>query len=88
MDAVEDVTENDPLGAHLDVMLPVDGAGSPEWDTQHAYQRHLLQLYYLSHAAKPLNVNELTEVCLKTALTPLGLLSAMRLTDVLSGAQT
>ncbi|KAK9813825.1 hypothetical protein WJX73_000343 [Symbiochloris irregularis] len=62
MDAVEDVAETDPLAAHLDVMFPPDGSNAPEWDSQHAYQRDSLQLYYLSNAATPLPVEQLTEV--------------------------
>ena len=62
MDAVEDVAESDPLAVHLDVMFPADASSSPEWDTEHDYQRDNLQLYYLSHAARPLPVDQLTEV--------------------------
>ena len=66
MDAVEDIAETDPLAAHLDVMFPLDSQGEqascPEWDSQHAYRRHSLQLYYLSHAAQPLPVDQLSEV--------------------------
>ena len=62
MDAIEDVTESDSLSAHLDVMFPPDAASAPEWDTQHEYRRDVLQLYYLSYAAQPLPVDQLTEV--------------------------
>lgn len=63
MDAIEDMAETDPLAAHLDVMFPPDSHESGlQWDGEQAYQRHSLQLYYLSHAAQPLSLDQLTEV--------------------------
>ena len=32
------------------------------WDTERAYRRDTVELWYLSHAARPLDVNHLTEI--------------------------
>ena len=32
------------------------------WDTERAYRRDTVELWYLSHAARPLDVDQLTEV--------------------------
>ena len=34
-----------------------------EWDTQGEYTRGSIEVYYLSNAAKPLDAEQLTEVC-------------------------
>lgn len=60
-DAVEDFLEADSLQQHLDIMFAPD-APPLEWDDEHHYTRNRLELYYLSHAAKPLPLDQLTEV--------------------------
>ena len=60
-DAVEDFLEADSLQQHLDIMFAPD-APPLEWDDEHHYTRDRLELYYLSHAAKPLPLDQLTEV--------------------------
>ena len=60
-DAVEDFLEADSLQQHLDVMFAPD-APSLHWDEDHHYTRSRLELYYLSYAAKPLHLEQLTEV--------------------------
>ena len=62
-DAVEDFVEADSLQQHLDVMFSPD-APPLDWDDEHEYTRDKLELYYLSHAAKPLPLEQLTEVSL------------------------
>ena len=59
-DAVEDACESDTLGAHLDAMF---GPGAPplQWDSENAYGRDRLEVYYLSHATQPLALGPLTE---------------------------
>lgn len=46
---------------HLDVMF---GAGAPplEWDKKELYTRNSIELYYLSHSAKPLSKEDVVEV--------------------------
>lgn len=46
--------------AHLDTMFGVD-APPLEWDTEGAYRRDNLELFYLSNSATPLNEDQLTE---------------------------
>lgn len=46
--------------AHLDAMFGSD-APPLEWDTERAYTRGNLDLFYLSHGATPLNEDQLTE---------------------------
>lgn len=60
-DAVEDFAEADSLQQHLDIMFSAD-APTLDWDEDHAYTRDRLELYYLSHAAKPLPLDQLVEV--------------------------
>ena len=62
-DAVEDFHEADSLQQHLNAMFAAD-APPLDWDTEHQYTRNQLELYYLAHAAKPLSLQQLTEVCL------------------------
>ena len=62
-DAVEDFVEADSLQQHLDVMFSPD-APPLNWDDEHEYTRDKLELYYLSHAARPLLLEQLTEVSL------------------------
>ena len=64
-DAVEDFLEADSIQQHLDVMFAPDSP-SLEWDDDLHYTRNKLELYYLSHAAKPLQLEQLTEVSLIT----------------------
>jgi hypothetical protein len=61
MDAVEDAAEHDSLAAHLDVMFAED-APSLQWDAERAYTRSNIETYYLSHGAKPLGLEQLTQV--------------------------
>ncbi len=61
MDAVEDASELDSLGDHLDAMFSPD-APPLEWDRDHEYTRERLEVYYLSHAAEALTLGELAEV--------------------------
>ncbi|PSC72268.1 tetratricopeptide repeat 4-like protein [Micractinium conductrix] len=60
-DTVDDVCEEDRLGDHLDLMF---GPEAPplEWDSRGEYSRENVELYYLSHAATPLDLDQLTEV--------------------------
>ena len=60
-DAVEDFAEADSLQQHLDIMFSAD-APPLDWDEDHAYTRDRLELYYLSHAAKPLPLDQLVEL--------------------------
>lgn len=60
-DAVEDFHEADTLQQHLDAMFAED-APPLDWDTEHQYTRNQLELYYLAYAAKPLPLQQLTEV--------------------------
>ena len=60
-DEVLDVCETDTFGDHLDVMFPTDAPGMP-WDPTGAYHRAAVELWYLSHAATPLDAGQLTEV--------------------------
>ena len=46
---------------HLDAMFD-PGAEPLAWDTNNAYTRDKLELYYMSHAATPLSLDQLTEV--------------------------
>ena len=62
-DAVEDFLEADSLQQHLDVMFAPDAPTLP-WDEERHYTRNRLELYYLSHAAKPMHLDQLTEVLL------------------------
>lgn len=34
-----------------------------EWDSRGEYSRQNIEVYYLSHAATPLSLDQLTEVC-------------------------
>ena len=61
MDAVEDASEHDSLAAHLDAMFAED-APPLQWDSEHAYTRSRIETYYLSHGAKPLGLEQLTQV--------------------------
>lgn len=69
-DAVEDFLEADSLQQHLDVMFAPD-APPLHWDEDHHYTRSRLELYYLSYAAKPLPLEQLTEVSVLDAMTDL-----------------
>lgn len=60
-DAVEDFLEADSLQLHLDVMFAPD-APPLHWDEERHYTRNRVELYYLSHAARPLHLDQLTEV--------------------------
>jgi hypothetical protein len=60
MDAVEDAAEGDTLAAQLDAMF-APGAPPLAWDAAGAYTRARLELFYLSHAARPLSLEHLTE---------------------------
>ena len=60
-DEVQDVCETDTLAEHLDVMFPADAQEIP-WDPSGAYHRGSIELWYLSRAATPLAVSQLTEV--------------------------
>ncbi|BDA47917.1 Tetratricopeptide repeat protein 4 [Coccomyxa sp. Obi] len=60
MDAVEDASELDSLGDHLDAMFSPE-APPLEWDRDHEYTRSRLETYYLSHAAEALASGELAE---------------------------
>ncbi len=64
MDAVEDASEQDTLGDHLDVMFSPE-APPLEWDRDHEYTRVNIEAYYLSHAAEALSLGELAEVSLQ-----------------------
>ena len=61
MDAVEDSSEEHSLADHLDAMFAED-APPLQWDSERAYTRGTIEAYYLSHAAKPLALEQLTEV--------------------------
>lgn len=60
-DAVEDFLEADSLQQHLNVMFAPD-APPLHWDEDQHYTRSRLELYYLSYAARPLCLEQLTEV--------------------------
>lgn len=45
---------------HLDAMFGPEAPGL-EWDSEGAYHRDNLEVYYLSYASKPLSLPELTE---------------------------
>ncbi len=66
-DAVEDFVEADSLQQHLDAMFSPD-APPLDWDDEHQYTRDRLRLYYLSHAARPLPLEQLTEVRARNAI--------------------
>ena len=74
-DAVEDFHEADSLQQHLDAMFAED-APPLDWDTEQQYTRSNLELYYLAYAAKPLSLQQLTEVCWSFVCTTLSLLVA------------
>ena len=59
-DAVEAFGEGDQMGAHLDVMF---GGDAPllDWDVDGCYTRDHIEVYYLSHAAKPISREALAE---------------------------
>ena len=59
-DVVEDFGEHDPIGAHLDAMFGGD-APPLEWDTDLQYGRASIEVYYLSHSAKPMERDGLVE---------------------------
>lgn len=69
MDAVEDSSEEHTLADHLDAMFAED-APPLQWDSEHAYTRSNIETYYLSHAAKPLGLEQLTEVCSRQYCLP------------------
>ena len=69
-DAVEDFHEADSLQQHLDAMFAED-APPLDWDTERQYTRSNLELYYLAYAAKPLSLQQLTEVCCSFGCTTL-----------------
>ena len=60
-DVVEDSSEEHTLADHLDAMFAED-APPLQWDSEHAYVRSNIETYYLSHAAKPIGLEQLTEV--------------------------
>ena len=62
-DNIERAPEGMPLSEQLDEIY---GPGCPPipWDTRGEYTRERLRLYYLSNAAKPLQLDKLTEVFL------------------------
>lgn len=68
-DAVEDFVEADSLQQHLDAMFALD-APPLDWDDDHQYTRENLELYYLSFAARPLPLEQLTEVSYASNLQP------------------
>jgi hypothetical protein len=61
IDAVEDSDEQDCLIDHLDAMFSAE-ALPLQWDTDGAYTRHSIEVYYLSYAAEPLPLVDLAEV--------------------------
>jgi Cns1/TTC4 Wheel domain len=60
-DCIEDFSEAHTFRDHLDVMF---GEGTPPlvWDEAGNYTRERVQLYYLSHAGKPMTREQLVEV--------------------------
>ncbi|KAI3438195.1 hypothetical protein D9Q98_000632 [Chlorella vulgaris] len=60
-DVVDDVCEEDMLRDHLDIMFGPE-APALDWDAEGQYSRANLELYFLSHAATPLTVEQLSEV--------------------------
>ncbi|KAG2430020.1 hypothetical protein HYH02_013848 [Chlamydomonas schloesseri] len=59
-DVVEAWAEDDAFNDHLDMMF--DPEGPPlEWDERGEYKRDRIELYYLAHAGKPLNRDQLVE---------------------------
>lgn len=46
---------------HLDAMF-APSAEPLAWDASNSYTREKLELYYMSHAATPLSLDQLTEV--------------------------
>jgi tetratricopeptide (TPR) repeat protein len=59
-DVVEAVPESEALGPHLDAVFAPDAPPLP-WDGDSAYTRASVELYYLSHATKPLSLPDLAE---------------------------
>ncbi|KAI7844146.1 hypothetical protein COHA_002281 [Chlorella ohadii] len=59
-DAVDQFCEEDTFRDHLDLMF---GPEAPplDWDSQREYSRDRIEVYYLSHAATPLSLDQLTE---------------------------
>lgn len=72
MDAVEDASEGDTLADHLDAMF-ADEAAPLQWDSEHAYTRNNIEAHYLSYAAGPLSIEQLTEVSNQLHATVTGL---------------
>lgn len=60
-DAVEDANEMDRLSDHLDAMFSAE-APPLEWDTERAYTRERIEVYYLSHATNALALADVAEV--------------------------
>lgn len=56
-DAILEFSELDAFADHLDVIFEE----MPEWDSDRQYTRDAVEVYYLSHAARPLRRNELVE---------------------------
>ena len=77
MDAVEDSSEEHTLADHLDAMFAED-APPLQWDSERAYTRSTIETYYLSHAAKPLGLEQLTEVC-SMCLSPIHMCCCRRI---------
>ncbi|EFJ45969.1 hypothetical protein VOLCADRAFT_105761 [Volvox carteri f. nagariensis] len=59
-DVVEAFGEEDTFDEHLDLMFGPD-APPLEWDEAGAYSRDRIELYYLAHAGKPLNMDQLVQ---------------------------
>jgi hypothetical protein len=59
-DVVEDFGEHDTFAAHLDRMFGPQAPALP-WDEANEYSRTAIEVYYLSNAAKPLTLEQLTE---------------------------
>lgn len=59
-DAIEEFGEHDTFAGHLDVIF---GPEAPplRWDAEGRYRRDTVQVYYLSHSAKPLDKDALVE---------------------------
>lgn len=59
-DVIEAFDESDQFSAHLDRMFSNEAPPLP-WDDDRKYRRNTIDAFYLSNAAKPLNIEELTE---------------------------
>ena len=85
-DVVEDAAEPDTLADHLDAMC-APGAPPLAWDAAGEYARSRLELYYLAHAAAPLDEDALAEVRAPHAMEPLMQRSLLGLSSCKSRAE-